>query len=183
MSWFDSRRYRIIWEVMGLERGPLSLMSTTEEVLKGKSSGSGLEIREYGLRDPSRWLRGTALSTNVGTNFADKRRSLVDWGHGVFNFVFLWFFNALCLQMIFDRRREVKFLERLETGRVRKCFDLFRAKVLKVISDSLSHTLIVSSGLFPTFQDFATLCRVLLPLSLSLALWFFSISCFQEECE
>jgi hypothetical protein len=29
-------------------------MSTTEELLGRKSSSSGLEIREYGRRDPSR---------------------------------------------------------------------------------------------------------------------------------
>jgi hypothetical protein len=34
--------------------GPLSLVSTTEELLVRKISGSGLEIREYGRRDPSR---------------------------------------------------------------------------------------------------------------------------------
>jgi hypothetical protein len=44
---------------MGLERGPLSLVSTTEELLGRKSSGSGLEIREYGRRDSSRWPHGT----------------------------------------------------------------------------------------------------------------------------
>jgi hypothetical protein len=32
-SGFDSRRYQIFWEVVGLERGPLSLMSTIEELL------------------------------------------------------------------------------------------------------------------------------------------------------
>jgi hypothetical protein len=41
-------------KVMGLERGSLSLMSTTEELLDKKSSGSCLENREYGRRDPSR---------------------------------------------------------------------------------------------------------------------------------
>jgi hypothetical protein len=51
---FDSRRYQIFWEVEGLKRGPLRLVSTTEELLGRKSSGSGLEIREYGRRDPSR---------------------------------------------------------------------------------------------------------------------------------
>jgi hypothetical protein len=40
--------------VVGLERGPLSLVSTTEELLEIKSSGSCLENREYGRRDPSR---------------------------------------------------------------------------------------------------------------------------------
>jgi hypothetical protein len=45
---------------VGLERGPLSLVSTTEQLLGRKNSGSGLETRD------------------VGTNFDDKRRSL-DW--------------------------------------------------------------------------------------------------------
>jgi hypothetical protein len=31
-SGFDSRRYQIFWEVLGLERGPLSLVSTVEEL-------------------------------------------------------------------------------------------------------------------------------------------------------
>jgi hypothetical protein len=39
---------------VGLERGPLSLVSTIEELLGRKSSGSGQENREYGRRDPSR---------------------------------------------------------------------------------------------------------------------------------
>jgi hypothetical protein len=52
-SGFDFRCYQIFWEVMGTERGPLSLLSTIEELLERKSSGSGLEIREYGRMDPS----------------------------------------------------------------------------------------------------------------------------------
>jgi hypothetical protein len=58
-SGFDSRRYQIYWEVVGLERGPLSLVSTIEELLGRKSSGSALERREYGRRDPSSWPCGT----------------------------------------------------------------------------------------------------------------------------
>jgi hypothetical protein len=58
-SGFDSRRYQILLKVVGLERGPLSLVSTNEELLGRKSSGSGLEIREYGCRDLSRWPSGT----------------------------------------------------------------------------------------------------------------------------
>jgi hypothetical protein len=38
---------------VGLERGPLSLVSTIEGLLERKRSGSGLENREYGARDPS----------------------------------------------------------------------------------------------------------------------------------
>jgi hypothetical protein len=62
---------------MGLGRGPLSLVSITEELLEWKISGSG-----------SRKPRLTAVTIRcadhathykqkqVGTNFADKRRSL-----------------------------------------------------------------------------------------------------------
>jgi hypothetical protein len=49
-------------------------MSTIEELLGRKSSGSGLENRNYGRRVPPRWLRDTPLSANIGTNLADKRR-------------------------------------------------------------------------------------------------------------
>jgi hypothetical protein len=40
------RRFQIFWEAAGLERGPLSLVMTTEELLEGKSGGSGLENRD-----------------------------------------------------------------------------------------------------------------------------------------
>jgi hypothetical protein len=40
--------------LLGLERGPLCLVNTTKELLQRKSSGSDLESREYGRRDPSR---------------------------------------------------------------------------------------------------------------------------------
>jgi hypothetical protein len=59
------------------ERGPLSLVSAIEGLIERKSSGSGLENREYGRRDPPRRLRDTPLPAKVDTNFADKRRSLV----------------------------------------------------------------------------------------------------------
>jgi hypothetical protein len=43
---FDSRRFQIFCEAVGLERGPLSLVRTTEELLGRNSSGSGLENRD-----------------------------------------------------------------------------------------------------------------------------------------
>jgi hypothetical protein len=36
---------------VGLERGTLSLVSTTEELLERKSSGSGLESQYYGRKE------------------------------------------------------------------------------------------------------------------------------------
>jgi hypothetical protein len=42
----DTRRYELLSEVVGLERGPLSFMRTTEELLEWKSSVFGLENRD-----------------------------------------------------------------------------------------------------------------------------------------
>jgi hypothetical protein len=42
---FNSRRYQIFREVVGLEWGPLSLVRIIEELLEWKSSGPGLENR------------------------------------------------------------------------------------------------------------------------------------------
>jgi hypothetical protein len=51
---FNYRFYPIFCEVLGLERGPLSLLSITEELLGRNSSGCGLENREYGRGVPLR---------------------------------------------------------------------------------------------------------------------------------
>jgi hypothetical protein len=81
-SEFDSRRYQTLWEVVGLEQGPLSLVSTIEELLEWKSSGSGLENQDYGHKDQLRRPHDTLYPqkrhelAKVGTNFADKRQSL-----------------------------------------------------------------------------------------------------------
>jgi hypothetical protein len=45
---------QIFRQVVGLERNPLCLVNKIEELLGRESSGSGLENREYGRRDPSR---------------------------------------------------------------------------------------------------------------------------------
>jgi hypothetical protein len=43
--------YHILSNV--IYRGPLRLVGTTEELFERKRSGSGIENREYGRRDPS----------------------------------------------------------------------------------------------------------------------------------
>jgi len=44
---FDPRRYQIFWIVVGLERGPLSLVRSVEELLEWKKVATpGLENRD-----------------------------------------------------------------------------------------------------------------------------------------
>jgi hypothetical protein len=71
---FDSRRYQIFWQVVGLERFLLSLVSTTEELLARKSTGSGLENGDYGRRGSATLTTRRSLGWYV---------SLADKSHGV----------------------------------------------------------------------------------------------------
>jgi hypothetical protein len=56
---FDSRRYQIFWEVVGLERGQLNLVWIIEKLLEWKSRGSGQENRINDRGDPLGWPRDT----------------------------------------------------------------------------------------------------------------------------
>jgi hypothetical protein len=100
---FDSRCCRIFWEVVGLERGPLSLVSTIAELLERKSSGCCMETRDYGRRASVALTTLYRLFAKVGTNFCFKGRSLGrysslgDWGQEV-----SWILSHLWF--IFDAR-------------------------------------------------------------------------------
>jgi hypothetical protein len=67
-SGIDFRRYQIFWEVVRLELGPLSLVSTIEELLDRKSIGSGLESREYGRKN----VRQNFEKLTLGVGFRNR---------------------------------------------------------------------------------------------------------------
>jgi hypothetical protein len=75
-----------------LERGPLSLVSTIQELLERNSSGTGLENRDYGrrgfaaltTRDP---LSAKSALTSPLSGGRSVGSSLADSGHGVHLFV------------------------------------------------------------------------------------------------
>jgi hypothetical protein len=73
---FDSRRYQIFGEVMRLERGSLSLVGITEELLEWKSSGSGSRKSRLTTMGICCADHATSSIRKFGTNFHDKRRSL-----------------------------------------------------------------------------------------------------------
>jgi hypothetical protein len=71
-----------------VERDPLSLVSTTEELLGRKSRDPGLENREYGRRNLSRWPRDTLYSQKkLPLTSLDRYSSLADSGHGILGFI------------------------------------------------------------------------------------------------
>jgi hypothetical protein len=95
---------------VGLERGSLSLVSTIEELLDRKSSGSSLESRQYGGRDPSRWPRGTlypqkvALTlTTSGVRSVDIVRSRIQATE--FSLVFYYYWSSISYERFEEHNR------------------------------------------------------------------------------
>jgi hypothetical protein len=63
----DSRRFQIFWEAAGLERGPHSLVRTTEElrVLQGNVAAPVYKTEINDRGNPLRWPRDTLYSQNL----------------------------------------------------------------------------------------------------------------------
>jgi hypothetical protein len=75
---FGSRSYQIFWQVVGLEQGPLSLISTIEELLERQSSCAGLENRDYGRGDLPRWPLDTLFPQKLALTSPISGSSSVD---------------------------------------------------------------------------------------------------------
>jgi hypothetical protein len=80
---FDSRRYQIFWVIVGLERGPHSLVRITEELLERKVAAPVYKTEINGRGDPLRWLRDTLYPLKLAlTSLTSGGRSvgIVRWG-------------------------------------------------------------------------------------------------------
>jgi hypothetical protein len=62
---FDSRRFQIFWEAVGLERRPLSLVRTTEELLGGKVAAPVYKTEINDRGNPLLWPRDTLYPQKV----------------------------------------------------------------------------------------------------------------------
>jgi hypothetical protein len=138
---------------VSLERGPLSLVSTIEELLGRKISGSGLEKRDYGRRYSSRRPRGIPYPQKLElTSPARGGRSvgIVRSRTQATEFIFLDCYKQIkskCLQHI----EKIRFDRSLKHTLKRSEF--------QIVLSSLNQS---AEGFLPLMQEFLT---VLSPVS------------------
>jgi hypothetical protein len=94
-SEFDFWYYQIFWELVGLEQGPFSLVSTIEELRGRKISYFGLENLEYGRRDPSCWPPGTLCLQKLALTSPTSNCSSVGTVHSSATWLELEEWNAI----------------------------------------------------------------------------------------
>jgi hypothetical protein len=158
---FHFRRYQIFWEVVGLERGPLNLVGTIEELLERKSSGNGLENLEYGRGDPLRWQSDTlypqtlALTwpTSGGRSVGIICSQTKDTEFFISLYILPWITSELLHQLQLQfvsacacaRERALLVGESINVCYNKTCFEKWRGKSnLECSSTSASQYLIVS---------------------------------------
>jgi hypothetical protein len=74
---YSPKHIEINFDKSHYDRGPFSPVSTIEELLGRKTSGSCLENREYGRSDASRWPRDTLYPQNLApTSSTSSSRSV-----------------------------------------------------------------------------------------------------------
>jgi hypothetical protein len=79
---FDSRRYQIFWEVVGLERGPLSLVRIIEELLESKVAAPVKKTEINGCGNSLRWPRDTLYPLKfalISPTSGDRSVGVVRW--------------------------------------------------------------------------------------------------------
>jgi hypothetical protein len=143
---------------MGLERGSLSLVSATDELLGRKSSDSGLESREWGRWDPSRWPRGTLyqqkllLTSPTNGGLSDGRysplvKSLKDFFFVIqFYLQFLPVHSANCVKTY-----AVAFIERSSvTNRFKASCDFWGWRLIMMLFST--------GGLFQNLLETSNIC-------------------------
>jgi hypothetical protein len=107
---FDSRRYQIFWEVVCLERGPLSLVRIIEELLERKVAASVYKAEINSRGDLLRWPRDSLYPLNFALTLptsGGRSVGIVRLRTKIPQFVFVLFAASWNLLIILHHMRNV----------------------------------------------------------------------------
>jgi hypothetical protein len=105
---FDSRRYQFFWEVVGLERSPLSLVRIIEELLGRKAAAPVQKTEINGHGDPLRWPRDTLYPLKLALNSptsGGRSVGIVRWRTNTWDFSFSFVYSN-CYVLTHQARRQ-----------------------------------------------------------------------------